>query len=190
MRRTHLALALAVALATGGTAIALATPAYAAGVTATFTKDSDWGSGYQGKFTITNGSTATVNTWNVQFDLAAGYTMGTYWDALISTSGQHVTALNRNYNAPLAPGATAAFGFIVNGGSTAPLNCTINGASCNGGTTPPSPSTSPTRSTSPSPQPSTSPPPPPPPGSLPVAPYVDMGAWPTPSSPTWPPPAT
>lgn len=179
MRRIHLALALAVALATGGTAIALATPAYAAGVTATFTKDSDWGSGYQGKFTITNGSTATVNTWSVQFDLAAGHTMGTYWDALISTSGQHVTALNRNYNAPLAPGATATFGFIVNGGSTAPLNCTINGASCNGGTTP-SPSTSPTRSTSPSPQPSTSPPPPPPPGSLPVAPYVDMGAWPTP----------
>jgi chitinase len=168
-----------VALAAGGTALALATPAYAAGVTATFTKDSDWGSGYQGKFTITNGSTATVSTWNVQWDLAGGHTMGTYWDALISTSGQHVTALNRNYNAPLAPGATATFGFIVNGGSTGPLNCTINGASCNGGTQP-SPSTSPTRSASPSPRPSTSPPPPPPPGTMPVAPYVDMGAWPTP----------
>ena len=139
MRRIPIALALAVALATGGTALALATPAYAAGVTATFTKDSDWGSGYQGKFTITNGSTATVSTWNVQWDLAAGHTMGTYWDALVSTSGQHVTALNRNYNAPLAPGQTATFGFIVNGGSTGPLNCTINGASCGGGT-PPSPS--------------------------------------------------
>ena len=183
MRRIPLALALAVALVSGGVAVALATPAYAAGVTATFAKDSDWGSGYQGKFTITNGSTATVNTWNVQFDLAAGHTLGTYWDALLSTSGQHVTALNRTYNAPLAPGATATFGFIVNGGSTGPLNCTINGASCAGGPAP-STSPSPTRTASPSPSrtagPSPSSPPPPPPGSLPVAPYVDMGAWPTP----------
>jgi hypothetical protein len=169
------ATAAAVAVATAGMAVVLATPAYAAGVTASFTKDSDWGSGYQGKFTITNGSTATVNTWNVQFDLAAGHTMGTYWDTLISTSGQHVTALNRNYNAPLAPGATATFGFIINGGSTAPLNCTINGAACTGGG---QPSPSPSRSATPSPSPTVSTPPPP--ASLPVAPYVDMGAWPTP----------
>lgn len=180
MRRIHIAsIAIAVALSAAGTAIAMATPAYAAGVTASFSKDSDWGSGYQGKFTVTNGSAATVNTWNVQFDLAAGQTLGTYWDALLSTSGQHVTALNRNYNAPLAPGATATFGFIVNGSSTAPANCTINGASCSGGSTPPSPSASPTRTAGPSPSTSSSPPPPPP-GSLPVAPYVDMGAWPTP----------
>jgi Cellulose binding domain len=180
VRRFQIALlatatAAAVAVATAGMAVVLATPAYAAGVTASFTKDSDWGSGYQGKFTITNGSTAMVNTWNVQFDLAAGHTMGTYWDTLISTSGQHVTALNRNYNAPLAPGATATFGFIVNGGSTVPLNCTINGASCTGGS---QPSPSPSRSATPSPSPTVSTPPPP--ASLPVAPYVDMGAWPTP----------
>jgi hypothetical protein len=184
VRRLHLAgIAIAVAVAAAGTAIALAAPAYAAGVTATFTKDSDWGSGYQGKFTITNGSTGTVNTWNVQFDLAAGHTLGTYWDALMSSSGQHVTALNRNYNAPLAPGGTATFGFIINGGATAPLNCTINGASCAGGTSSPSPvSPSVSRSVSPSVSPSvsSSPAPPPPAGSLPVAPYVDMGAWPTP----------
>jgi Cellulose binding domain len=180
VRRFQIALlatatAAAIAVATAGMAVVLASPAYAAGITASFTKDSDWGSGYQGKFTITNGSTATVNTWNVQFDLAAGHTMGTYWDALISTSGQHVTALNRNYNAPLAPGATATFGFIVNGGSTAPLNCTINGAACTGGG---QPSPSPSRSNTPSPSPTVSTPPPP--ASLPVAPYVDMGAWPTP----------
>ncbi|WP_034594418.1 cellulose binding domain-containing protein [Hamadaea tsunoensis] len=175
----HLALvALAVGVATSGLAVVAASPAYAAGVTASFSKDSDWGTGYQGKFTITNGSSSTISSWNVQWDLGAGLTMGSYWDALVSTSGQHVTATNRTYNGTVAPGASVTFGFLVNGGSGAPTNCTVNGASCAGGTSSPSASPTASRTTSPSPSPSTSTPPPP--ASLPVAPYVDMGAWPSP----------
>ena len=94
------------------TALAVANPAQAAGgVSATFSKDSDWGTGYQGKYTITNGSSSTVSSWTVTFTLASGLTMGTYWDALITTSGQTVTANNRDYNATIAPGASVTFGF-------------------------------------------------------------------------------
>ena len=164
------------------TALAVAGPAQAAGgVSATFSKDSDWGTGYQGKYTITNGSGSAVSNWTVTFDLPSGVTMGTFWDTLITTSGQRVTAKNRDYNATIAPGASVTFGFVANGGSGAPVNCTLNGASCAaGGTTSPTPaSPTPTRTTSPSPTPT---------GiggggtgtTLPVAPYIDMGSWPTP----------
>ena len=161
-------------------AIAIALPAQADGtVTATFSKDSDWGTGYQAKYTVTNGSSTAISSWTVAFDLPGGLSLGTYWDSLMSASGQRVTAKNREYNGTVAPGASVTFGFIVTGGSGAPTGCTINGAACGtgsgggGGT----PSPSPTRS--PSPSPTTG-------GgggtgsTLAVAPYIDMGEWPTP----------
>jgi hypothetical protein len=150
-----------------------ASPALAAGVSATFSKDSDWGTGYQARYTIVNGTGAPITSWRVQFDLPGTATMGSYWDALVAVTGQHVVADNRTYNGTLTPGASTTFGFLVSG-SGSPVNCTINGVSC-GGTTVPSTTTT-TRTTPP-----TTNPPPPPPGSIRVAPYVDMGSWPTPS---------
>jgi Cellulose binding domain/Fibronectin type III domain len=122
--------------------LSIAAPAQAAtGVSATFGKDSDWGTGYQAKYTITNGSSASISSWTVTFDLPAGLSLGSFWDATLTTSGQHVTAKNREYNGTIAPGASASFGFLVSGGSGVPTNCTVNGGSCAGGggdTTPPS----------------------------------------------------
>ncbi|MER7279680.1 cellulose binding domain-containing protein [Dactylosporangium sp. NPDC000244] len=130
--RLRIALAAAAVLVTAGGIAAITTPAQAAGsLTATLSYDSDWGSGYQAKYTITNGTAATVSTWKVEFDLASGSALGSYWDALMSQSGTHVIANNRTYNAPLAPGATATFGFLVSG-SGKPANCKLNGASCAG----------------------------------------------------------
>jgi hypothetical protein len=178
-KRLRLLLAAATVLATSGGVAAIVTPAAAAGsLTATLSYDSDWGTGYQAKYTINNGSPASVSAWTVQFDLAAGATLGSYWDATMTQSGPHVTATNRNYNGTIAPGGSATFGFLVSG-SAQPTGCTINGAACAGGSgggggPSPSPSTSPTGGgtggggTTP-------------PTALPVAPYVDMGAWPTPS---------
>jgi hypothetical protein len=142
MKARHLAVAAAIAAATLTGAIVLSQPAYAASVTATFSKDSDWGTGYQGKYTIANGTTATITAWTVAFDLPSGLTLGTFWEANLTTSGQHVTATNRSYNGTIAPGGSVAFGFIVNGGSGAPTNCTLNGAPCGGGSAPP-PTTTP-----------------------------------------------
>jgi hypothetical protein len=108
-------------------------PADAAGsLTATFSKDSDWGTGYQAKYTIANGTTSTVSGWTVEFDLPAGTSLGTFWDALLTTAGNHVTAVNRDYNRTVAPGASVTFGFIVSG-SGLPSGCRINGAPCAGG---------------------------------------------------------
>ncbi|WP_432829967.1 cellulose binding domain-containing protein [Dactylosporangium sp. CA-092794] len=130
--RLRLVLAAAVVLATAGGIAAITTPAQAAGsLTATLTYDSDWGSGYQAKYTITNGTAATVTSWKVEFDLPSGSTLGSYWDTLAGQSGNHVTATNRDYNGTVAPGGSASFGFIVTG-SGKPANCKLNGGSCAG----------------------------------------------------------
>ncbi|MFI0480841.1 cellulose binding domain-containing protein [Actinomadura sp. 9N215] len=121
-------------------ALLVPTPANAATTaTATFTKAADWGSGYEAKYTITNGTGSAISGWKVEFDLPSGSTIGSYWDALLSQSGQHATFTNRNYNSGIAAGASVSFGFLVNGPG-APANCTINSGSCTGDSTPGAPS--------------------------------------------------
>ena len=130
-----LVLLVAVLAACLGTVAPLAS---AAGERATFAKVSDWGSGWEGRITVTNGGTTPITSWRVEFDLPAGTSIGTYWDALLTSSGSHHTFANREYNGSLAPGASVSFGF--NGaGPGAPLNCRVNGADCGGGGTDPQP---------------------------------------------------
>ena len=116
-----------------GLALLSVSPAVAAGETAVFVRTSDWGSGWEGRYTITNGGTATITSWRVEFDLPAGTTLGSYWDALLTSSGSHHTFANREYNGTLAPGASASFGFLASGSGT-PQNCKVNGLDCAGGT--------------------------------------------------------
>ncbi|WP_143218991.1 chitinase [Actinokineospora bangkokensis] len=112
------------------------TPAAAAGETAAFSKSSDWGGGWEGRFTVKNTGTAAITGWRVEFDLPSGTTLGSYWDALLTSSGNHHTFVNREYNGSLAPGAAVTFGFLGNG-SGAPLNCRVNGLDCSGTSTQP-----------------------------------------------------
>ncbi|MFE5720098.1 glycosyl hydrolase family 18 protein [Streptomyces erythrochromogenes] len=116
--------------------VALAGPAQAAAsATATYTKASDWGSGFEGKWVVKNTGTTTLSSWTVEWDYPAGTSVTSAWDATVTGSGTHWTAKNVGWNGTLAPGATASFGF--NGaGSGAPSGCKINGASCDGGTQP------------------------------------------------------
>ncbi|MFJ9935253.1 glycosyl hydrolase family 18 protein [Streptomyces virginiae] len=116
--------------------VALAGPAQAAAsATATYTKVSDWGSGFEGKWVVKNTGTTTLSSWTVEWDYPAGTSVTSAWDATVTGSGTHWTAKNLGWNGTLAPGASASFGF--NGaGSGAPSGCKINGASCDGGTQP------------------------------------------------------
>ncbi|MER6486341.1 glycosyl hydrolase family 18 protein [Streptomyces virginiae] len=116
--------------------VALAGPAQAAAsATATYTKVSDWGSGFEGKWVVKKSGTTTLSSWTVEWDYPAGTSVTSAWDATVTSSGTHWTAKNVGWNGTLAPGASASFGF--NGaGSGAPSGCKINGASCDGGTQP------------------------------------------------------
>ncbi len=133
-----------------GLALVPVTQAFAAnGASAAFTKSSDWGSGYEGKYTITNGSSSAL-TWRVEFDLPTGSTISSFWDASVTKSGNHVVATG-TWNATLAVGATTSFGWIGAPGGVAPSNCTLNGGSCDaGGTVDSTAPTTPSNLTSPS----------------------------------------
>ncbi|MFR0357223.1 cellulose binding domain-containing protein [Streptomyces sediminimaris] len=122
--------------------LVLAPPASAAGApSAAFARTSTWDGGYQGAYTVTNGGSGTLSAWRVEFDLPSGTTVGSYWDALLTRSGNHYTFANRDYNGTLAPGASATFGWVSSGTGT-PTGCKLDGASCMGGSstdsTPPS----------------------------------------------------
>ena len=133
-RKRTLARTVAAVLAATGTAWIALPVAAAAAATAAFTKTSDWGSGWQGDVTITNGGPAAVTSWKVEFDLPAGATVGSYWDAGMVAAGSHRTFTNRSWNGTVAAGAKASFGLVGAGGT--PANCVLNGQPCGGPTAP------------------------------------------------------
>ncbi|MEU6834090.1 glycoside hydrolase family 18 chitinase [Streptomyces rubiginosohelvolus] len=116
--------------------VGLATPASAAtSATATYTKKSDWGSGFEGQWTVKNTGTTALSSWTIEWDFPAGTAAGSAWDANLTKSGNHYTAKNLAWNGTVAPGASVSFGF--NGtGSGSPTGCKLNGASCDGGSVP------------------------------------------------------
>ncbi|MGD1225022.1 glycosyl hydrolase family 18 protein [Streptomyces krungchingensis] len=116
--------------------VGLAGPAHAAaGAKATYTKTQDWGTGFEGKWTVTNTGTTSISSWTVEWDFPSGTSVTSAWDADVTSSGNHWTAKNKSYNGTLAAGASISFGF--NGsGSGSPSNCKLNGDSCDGTTVP------------------------------------------------------
>lgn len=129
--RRAIALAGAATLAVA-TALLTAPPASSAGtVTATCKKASDWGTGFDGTCTITNGTGAAINGWRLEADLPAGTSVGNVWDATKAVSGNHYTFTNASWNGTIAAGASASFGFGGSGSGWF-TGCTVNGAACDG----------------------------------------------------------
>ncbi|MBF9127532.1 cellulose binding domain-containing protein [Plantactinospora sp. S1510] len=137
----------------------------AGSLTTSFTASSDWGSGHEVRVTVTNGTDASVSTWRVEFDLPAGTAMSSFWDADVTRTGDRYVAVKKSWAGALAPGASATWGYIGSGGYRAPVNCTVNGTACGGGTTPTAtpttvrPTTAPPTTPPPTTPPVTTPPP-------------------------------
>jgi beta-glucanase (GH16 family) len=87
----------------------------------------NWGSGYQLDVSINNGSSATVNGWNVTLSFNENPQRTGGWNATFGGSGNTVTAGNVNWNGSVAPGQSVAFGLQGNhnGNFTAP-SCRVN----------------------------------------------------------------
>ncbi|MGW1271000.1 glycosyl hydrolase family 18 protein [Streptomyces sp. NPDC002491] len=130
--------------------VGLAGPAQAATTaTATYTKASDWGTGFEGRWTVKNTGATAISSWTVEWDFPSGTSVTSAWDADVTSAGVHWTAKNKSWNGSLAPGASVSFGF--NGaGSGSPANCRLNGGGCDGtsvpGDAPPSAPGAPTAS--------------------------------------------
>ncbi|WP_431935534.1 glycosyl hydrolase family 18 protein [Micromonospora sp. RP3T] len=160
LRRALWATGAVVALAVA--AVPMTTASAAGSVTATFTKVQDWGTGHEGRVTVTNGTGASVNGWRIEFDLPSGTSISSSWDADVTRTGDHYVAVNKSWAGSLAPGASFNWGYNGTGAYKGPLNCTVNGGSCAGGGTP---TTAPPTTTAPTTKPptTTAPPTTPPP---------------------------
>ncbi|GAA1950602.1 cellulose binding domain-containing protein [Catenulispora subtropica] len=190
-RARILGISLATAAVVGAGTVAAFTAGASGGsggsVTAGFAKTSDWGSGFQAEYTISNGTGQTVHGWTVSFDLPAGERISSLWNGTMTASGQHVTVTSPSWGGDIATGAKASFGFVVDaaGGSGVPQNCLINGASCSGGASGGGPTTAPSTvpgsSSSPTGAPSS------PPSSAPSTPVSSTASTPAPSTPSTPP---
>ncbi|GGU58523.1 cellulose binding domain-containing protein [Lentzea flava] len=166
-----LTLGLAIATVVGGVVAAPASGA--TGVTATFTKTSEWSSGYEAKYTISNGGSSALTSWTVEFTLPSGQSIGSLWDGSHTASGQNIT-VRSTWNGNVPVGGSASFGFTVSGSGGSPSNCKVNGGSCDGTGQPPTTTTTTTTTTTSNP---------PVPGTGRGAPYLYLG-WGNPQSAT------
>lgn len=115
-----------------GAITVLPSPAHAA--TAAFAKESQWSSGYIGKMTVRNNTSAAITSWRVEFELPAGTTLSSYWSASMTRAGSRFVFTNMAWNGTIAAGASTSFGWVASG-SGEPQGCTVNGSPCSG--TPP-----------------------------------------------------
>ena len=162
MRPRSLAVLATTTALIGAAAVATAGPASAAaGCRVAYTVSSQWPGGFGAAVAVTNLGDP-VTGWTLTFSFPSGQTITQLWNGTATQSGAAVTVRDAGYNAAIATGATASFGF--NGSwaqaNTAPAAFALNGVACTGNVPTTTPPTSPptTPPTSPPTTPPTTPP--------------------------------
>lgn len=181
--------------ARGGGVLAVRTTADSASpLSASYQTVTDWGNGYTGQYTITNGGSSDVSGWTLAFRLPSGTSLSSLWNGSDTDNGEQVTVTNDGWDATVPAGGSVTVGFVTSatGQAGVPTDCTIDGVACQAsgatapaspvGTASPAPSGSATPSASPSPTVSAAPSPStsssPPAGRAGFAPYVDTSLYP------------
>src|SRR5580698_7900483 len=105
------------------------------GLSATIALSSDWGGGYCANVTVTNTGASAITTWQVVINLNQS-TAAAPWSATGVTSGSQMTNGPLAWNAAIAPGGTASYGFCATATGTNyhPTLVSVGGGS-GGGTT-------------------------------------------------------
>ncbi|MGW0565377.1 endo-1,4-beta-xylanase [Streptomyces sp. NPDC003016] len=101
-----------------------------AGCTASYSKAEEWGDRFNGKVTVTAGTSA-ISNWTVTVTVTPPQRISTTWNGTPSwNSGGNVMTMKPNGNGNLAAGASTSFGFTVmtNGTTSAPVigSCTVS----------------------------------------------------------------
>ena len=81
--------------------------------TADYRVTGQWHDGFQGEVTVHNRTTSALTGWTVAFTFDGGQRISQAWNATVTQSAATVTARNADWNGALAPGASAAFGFLA-----------------------------------------------------------------------------
>jgi endoglucanase len=142
-KRLRNAIAVASAVAAGALGLAAAGAAGAgpagaasASCSASYSVQTDWGSGFTALVNVTNNGTAAITGWTVTYSYAGNQTLSNGWNGNWTQSGSTVTITNASYNGSLAAGASTQAGanFNYSGTNAAPTSVTCTPA---GSTTPP-----------------------------------------------------
>jgi chitinase len=134
-RRARLAAVASAVLITAGLTLAPGAPAAAAaGLSATYTKSSEWGTGFEASYKIQNAGTTAVSSWTLGFDFPTTQQISSLWEGTHTRSGTRVTVRNTPWNGTIPPGGSVTIGFNVTytGTSVPPANCLINDGACDG----------------------------------------------------------
>jgi endoglucanase len=129
----------------------------AAGCRVNYAIVNTWPGGFGTNVEVTNLGDPINNGWNLVWTFTAGQKVTQMWNATYTQPATVVTATNVSYNASIPTNGMVSFGFNGSWTNTNPVppSFALNGTTCTGGVSNPSPS--PSRSTSPSPRPSNSP---------------------------------
>lgn len=98
----------------------------------TYKVTNQWPGGFQADVQVTNTGTAAWSGWSLKWAFADGQKVTQLWNADYTQSGTAVTAKNTSWNANVAAGSSAAFGFTGSwsGSNTKPASFNVNGNAC------------------------------------------------------------
>lgn len=98
------------------------------GLTYSWSVSNQWGSGFIGALTVTNGSPHMLHGWQLGFN-TPGYTITNLWDGVIlEQGGGQVLVGNATWNGHIDPGQSFTVGFQGAGPPSAPSAVTVNGS--------------------------------------------------------------
>ncbi|HEX9334452.1 MAG TPA: cellulose binding domain-containing protein, partial [Pseudonocardiaceae bacterium] len=81
-----------------------------------------WSTGFQASVTVTNTGTAPINSWTVTGGFPGSQTIANSWNAVVTQSGQQLTAANASFDGTIAAGGSTSWGMVVNGANQALTN--------------------------------------------------------------------
>ena len=102
--------------------------------TAVYSKTSDWGSGFQAQYVLTNPMQVPLNTWSLQFSLPSTEKITSMWGGTDTASGTTQKVVAQSYDTTIAAGASITIGFDASYSGTYadPSACQLNSDPCDG----------------------------------------------------------
>lgn len=88
-----------------------------------------WGNGFQGRFTIVNNGSKSINGWEIAAVLPNDHVQAS-WYATYHTNGDTLYLDPTLLQQTITPGATLTENFTATGTTTTPTSCTFNGSPC------------------------------------------------------------
>ena len=79
--------------------------------TAVYSKTSDWGSGFEAQYVLTNPMSVPLNTWSLQFSLPSTEKITSMWGGTDTASGTTQKVVAQSYDTTIAAGASITIGF-------------------------------------------------------------------------------